>query len=132
VISLSDALCFVGSKHVCYRWQRYSEFKENERVLLITQLQKDILMITSKEVRLYSHSNGVLFKVLKGVFGNVHITRAYLIEIRKLLLLANEEGTIKIYSTQDFTLIATLNELPKPHSFHFQPEIDMLTIVCMG
>jgi hypothetical protein len=28
VISLPEALCFVGSKHVCYRWQRFSEFQE--------------------------------------------------------------------------------------------------------
>lgn len=79
VIGLHDSLCFVGSKHVCYRWQRFSEFQETERVILVTQLQKDILIVTSKEVRLYSHSNGVLFKVLKGVFGNVHITQAFLI-----------------------------------------------------
>jgi hypothetical protein len=46
---------------------------------MVTQLQKDILIITSSEVRLYSHSNGVLFKVMKGVFGNMRIAQAYLI-----------------------------------------------------
>ena len=57
--------------------------------MLITQLQKDILMVSSKEIRLYSHSNGVLIKVVKGVFGNNHIVRAYLVEVKKKLLLAN-------------------------------------------
>lgn len=109
VIGLSEALCFVGSKHVCYRWQRFSEFKEPERVILVTQLQKDILIVTSKEVRLYSHSNGVLFKVLKGVFGNAYITQAFLIEMRKILLVGNEEGEIRLYSTQDFSLLLTLH-----------------------
>lgn len=58
-------------------------------------------------------------KVLKGVFGNSHILKAYLIELRKMLLLANDEGEVKIYSTKDFSTIITLNLLPKPHSFHY-------------
>jgi len=37
------------------------------------------LIVTSKEVRVYSHSNGVLLKVLKGVFAVGYITFAYLI-----------------------------------------------------
>jgi hypothetical protein len=122
----------VGSKHVCYRWQRFSEFREPERVLLVTQLQKDILIVTSSEVRLYSHSNGVLFKVLKGVFGNARIAQAHLVEIRKMLFLANEEGEVKIYSTQDFAVLATFAELPKPHSFYYEPETELFTVVCLG
>ena len=27
VMMLAESVCFVGSKHVCYRWQRFSEFK---------------------------------------------------------------------------------------------------------
>lgn len=89
VMALPDSICLVGSKHVCYRWQRFSEYQEREKVVLITQLQKDILMVSSKEIRLYSHSNGVLIKVVKGVFGNNHIIRAHLVEVKKKLLLAN-------------------------------------------
>lgn len=46
----------------------------------------------NKEVRVYSHSNGVLLKVLKGIFPNAFIVYAYLIEITKMLLLINDDG----------------------------------------
>jgi hypothetical protein len=84
-------------------------------VVEITQLEKNILIVTTREVRIYSHSSGVLLKVLKGVFGSNSIVLAHLIELRRILLLMNDEGLLKIYSTKDFTQQVTYNLLAKPH-----------------
>lgn len=56
---------------------------------------------------MYSHNNGVLIRVLKGIFNNSAIVKASLIEIRKTLLLMNEEGLTKFYSTHDFSVMGT-------------------------
>lgn len=88
-------------------------------MILVTQLSKNILIVTSKEVRLFSHSSGVLIKVLKGIF-EASTVKAYLIELRKMLLLFNDEGEAKVYSTQDFVLLHTFNVLPKPHYVFYE------------
>jgi len=79
------------------------------------------MIVTTKEVRLFSHSNGVLIKVLKGIFEN-SIVKAHLIELRKMLFLVNDDGHIKVYSTQDFLLIHSFNMLPKPHYLYYERE----------
>lgn len=79
MLALPESICLVGSKHYCYRWQRYSNFKEKEVVILVCQMEKNILVVTSKEVRLFNHMNGVLIKVVKGIFSSFFIAKAYLV-----------------------------------------------------
>jgi hypothetical protein len=62
----------------------------------------------------------VLVKVVKGVYGNGHIVRAYLVEVKKKLLLANEEGVLKVYSTQDFSFLISFPLPPKPYLFNYE------------
>ena len=87
---------------------------------MITQLEKNILIVTSSEVRLYSHNNGVLIRVLKGVFSHMAILRACLIEVRKILLLVNEDGECKFYSTNDFSLVGIMSMPAKMVSFSYE------------
>lgn len=42
-------------------------------------MEKNILVVTSKEVRLFNHMNGVLIKVVKGIFSSFFIAKAYLV-----------------------------------------------------
>jgi hypothetical protein len=59
-------------------------------------------MVTSKEVKLFGHTNGVLLKVIRGIFKNGYISKAFIISIRKQIMLINDEGEVKLYSTKDF------------------------------
>lgn len=59
-------------------------------------------------------------RVLKGIFSNSSIVKARLIEIRKTILLMNDEGLTKFYSTHDFTLIGTFEMPPKPHLVYYE------------
>jgi len=72
------------------------------------------LIVTTKEIRVYGHNNGVLISVVKGIFENGAIVKACLVEARKIILLMNDEGLTKVYLTKDFTQISAFNLLPKP------------------
>lgn len=74
-------------------------------ILLLDEVDKNLLLVTNKCLKIFSHSNGVLLKVVKGIFENIDIRYAYMIHIRKLLMLANEEGNLKVYSTKDYSLL---------------------------
>lgn len=118
-LSLSDGICLVGSKHFCYRWKYYKDLQFNEKIVYITQLDKNILIVTGKEVRVYSHNNGVLMRVLKGIFDYDLIVKAFLLDVRKMLMLINEEGIAKVYYTKDFTYHTSFHLPPKPHSLFY-------------
>jgi len=45
--------------------------------------------------------------------------RVNLIELRKLLILMNEEGLTKIYSTKDFSPIISFDLQPKPQYIYY-------------
>ena len=38
MLHTNDAVVLIGSKHFCYKWQRFTQKKEQEKVVLITQL----------------------------------------------------------------------------------------------
>jgi hypothetical protein len=86
----------------------------------------------SKEIRIYSHSNGVLLKVLKGIFPTTFIVYALLIEITKILLLVNDDGEVKVYSSKDFHLLGEFSIPPKPCYLNYEKETELLTICSMG
>ncbi len=89
-------------------------------MIYITSFEKNILITTSREVRIYSHSNGVLVKVLKGIFNESLIVRAKLIEPKKILLFISEEGVMKLYSTKDFKEQNSFNLPPKPFLISYE------------
>ena len=135
ILSVNEGICLVGSKMHVYKLQKKVNYKEEEKIVFMGEINRNIIVITNKNIRIYDVRNGSLCQVLKGVFDseeNLNIFSAYCLDSKKRLFILNEEGDCVVYETNEMTQVTKFKFEPKPFSLYFDEENELFVQCSVG
>ena len=84
MFTVKEGICLVGSKLYLYKWAIDKKDKDipqiesndnevsinslKQKIILITSINKNILIVTNQSLKLYSHIKGNLLKAIRGLY----------------------------------------------------------------